>query len=170
MLGQIITKVVMKQCPDVLSTGRLCKNDGSRHVWEPFADAPTLTRNGRTVNFEAKNFVPRISGFTCTGDADAVTCTPCMPALATAVVGVTDSLIEEVKGPSPSDRGVGVTDAEDFESSDPSPAPMRLVRESKLRAEAETAEHKRLHMPFNAFCKACVGAKRCRNQRGAATL
>jgi hypothetical protein len=53
----------MDDCPDVVSTGRLCHKDGWRHVWEPFEATPTLTRGSRTITYSASNYVPQISGF-----------------------------------------------------------------------------------------------------------
>ena len=155
-LGVDAQFLVLKDCPPVLSVGRLVEQHGFQFHWTR-NKAWFVTPGGHRHQCQVKNYVPHIniSSTSTSTSAVASACPrlssqdPALPGRAIADGAHRDEGAEEVQPPDAAE-GAQHEQAEDQD------AP---TREARLRLEAKSPEHLLTHLPMNSYCDICQASK-----------
>ena len=135
-IGGIVTPLILKSTPAVLSVGRRCLEEGYEFEWKPYQQPRFWTPKGDEVPLATRGFVPYIveclSSFYAAPAVDLIPADAQQPA-ADEAEAVIEAAEEDEEGSAPGRRD--------------------------LVAEATSIQHLMTHLPKNPHCKACQRAK-----------
>ena len=155
-LGVDARSLALKDCPPMLSIGRLVEEHGFQFYWKA-GKAFFVAPDGRRHECQVKNYVPHIRASTSSLTTSAVDSASPAPLQNLAVPGLA---IASEAHPVAEDEDAGRQGqppdaAEDAQGEECVEEGTAMTREAKLRLEAKSSAHLLTHLPMNSFCDAC---------------
>ena len=159
-LGVDARFLVLKDCPPVLSIGRLVEQHGFQFHWRS-GRAWFVSPSGTRHASEIKNFVPHILASPSSLTTSALGSASPGSSLKLAVPGIAiASEAHQVDEDRDAGRGGQPPDAaEDAQPEEIEVEEPAATREAKLRLEAKSAAHLLTHLPMNSYCDICQSGK-----------
>ena len=158
-LGVDARFLVLKDCPPVLSIGRLVEEHGFQFHWRA-GRAWFVSPSGARHACEIKNYVPHFRVSTSSLTTSAVASASPGSSLKLAVPGLAiANEAHQVDEDGDAGRGGQPSDAAEDAQPEVIVEAWSATREAKLRLEAKSPAHLLTHLPMNSYCDICQSGK-----------
>ena len=158
-LGVDARFLVLKDCPPVLSIGRLVEEHGFQFHWRA-GRAWFVSPSGARHACEIKNFVPHFLASPSSLTTSAVASASPGSSLKLAVPGLAiANEAHQVDEDGDAGRGGQPSDATEDAQPERIVEAWSATREAKLRLEAKSPAHLLTHLPMNSYCDICQAGK-----------